>query len=282
VRAELALDLVCSLDPAVLMRKANLQPDAWQAALLRASADRILLLCARQTGKSTTTAVLALHEAIYHPPALILLLASTQRQSSELFKRLSGLYQAMGAPVPVDQESALRLELANGSRIVSLPGKEGTVRGFSGVALLVIDEAARVSDELYYAVRPMLAVSGGRLIALSTPFGRRGWFFEEWESDRAWHRVKVTAHDCSRISSRFLEEERRALGEWWYSQEYLCEFRDAIDSVFSRDAVTAAVTGSVSALFGLQPPGEAVPAPSDVPPSLHISDFVAPLFREFR
>ena len=72
-----------------------------------------------------------------------------------------------------------RLEFANGSRVLSLPGTERTVRGFSEVSLLVIDEAARVDDGLYYAVRPMLAVSGGRLVALSTPYGKRGWFHDE-------------------------------------------------------------------------------------------------------
>lgn len=51
--------------------------------------------------------------------------------------------------MPTQTESALRLELQNGSRIISLPGKEQTVRGFSGVRLLAIDEAARVPDELY-------------------------------------------------------------------------------------------------------------------------------------
>jgi hypothetical protein len=55
--------------------------------------------------------------------------------------------------IPTEQESALRLELTNGSRIVSLPGKEKTVRGFSGAKLLVIDEAPRVADSLYYSVR---------------------------------------------------------------------------------------------------------------------------------
>ena len=124
----------------------------------------------------------------------------------------------------------------------------------------------------------MLAVSGGRLIALSTPFGRRGWFFEEWESDRGWHRVKVTAHECSRISPRFLDEERSALGDWWYTQEYECEFRDAIDSVFSRDAVAASVSNCVSPLFGEEHPPEGVPGPLGTPPSVPISSFVAPLF----
>src|SRR4029434_3443645 len=97
-------------------------------------------------------------------------------------------------------ESALRLELANGSRIISLPGDEGTIRGFSGVAMLIIDEAALVADSLYYSVRPMLAVSRGRLVALSTPFGKRGWFHDEWHGAGAWQRLKVTAQDCPRIS----------------------------------------------------------------------------------
>src|SRR5207244_4416310 len=118
----------------------------------------------------------------------------------------------------------LRLELANGSRIVSLPGDEATVRGFSGVALLVIDEAARVNDALYYSVRPMLAVSQGRLVSLSTPFGKRGWFHDEWFGEGDWERVKITAEECPRIPATFLAEERRALGERWYKQEYLCSF----------------------------------------------------------
>src|SRR5205814_433566 len=109
------------------------------------------------------------------------------------------LYAALGSPIPIAAQSALRLELANGSRVVSLPGTEGTVRGFSGVALLIIDEAARVADALYAAVRPMLAVSRGRLVALSTPFGQRGWFYDAWHSNEEWERVRVTAPECPRI-----------------------------------------------------------------------------------
>src|SRR5262252_6709951 len=164
----LAHDLATALDPARLMHTCALPPDPWQAALLRSPAQRILLLCCRQSGKSTTTASLALHTALYQPGALVLLLSPSLRQSAELFKKVIGAYRTLAATVPPEAESALRLELTNGSRIVSLPGTESTIRGFSGVTLLVVDEASRVEDSLYYAVRPMLAVSGGRLIALST------------------------------------------------------------------------------------------------------------------
>src|SRR6185369_6360406 len=98
------------------------------------------------------------------------------------------------------------------SRIIALPENERTIRGYSGAALLVVDEASRVSDALYASVRPMLAVSRGRLVVLSTPFGKRGFFFEEWSSDRAWERIRITADQCPRISPEFLEEERLALG----------------------------------------------------------------------
>jgi predicted phage terminase large subunit-like protein len=214
------------VDPARVMADAGMPPDPWQAKLLRAAPRRTLLLCSRQAGKSQTAAALALHAALCEAPALVLLLSPTLRQSGELFRdKVVRLYDALGRPVPTTQESALTMSLANGSRIVSLPGEEATIRGYSGVALLVIDEAARVSDDLYRAARPVLAVSGGRLVALSSAYyANQGWFYKEWTGARAWERIKITADQCPRIPADFLEEERAALGERWYAMEYECDF----------------------------------------------------------
>lgn len=224
-------------------------PDPWQTTLLRSSADRVLLLCSRQSGKSTVAAALALREALLNPPALVLLLSPTQRQSGELFKdKVRRLFNALGRPVACTQETQLTMELANGSRVVALPGEEETVRGYSGVSLLVIDEAARVPDALYYSVRPMLAVSKGKLAALSTPYGRRGWFYEEWQSARPWGRVKIAAAQCPRVAPGFLAEERAALGEHWYAQEYELEFRDLVDSLFRQEDIDAALANDVAPL----------------------------------
>ena len=247
----LADDLILGLDPVALARRVGLEPDPWQADLLRSRARQIIMCCARQTGKSAMAALLALHEALYRPPALVLMLSPSLRQSSELFRRAKTFYMALGddAP-PAVRESALRLELANGSRIISLPGKETTIRGYSDVAMLVVDEAARVPDELYMAVRPMLAVSGGRLILLSTPFGKRGFFFHEWMEGAGWERVRVTAHQCPRIDPAWLERERAAIGDWWFRQEYLCEFLESVDQVFSYEHVVGALSGDVEPLFG--------------------------------
>src|SRR5262249_27648965 len=142
------------------------------------------------------------------------------RQSAELFRKVLDAYHALGRPVPPRRLTQLRLELAHGGRVVCLPGREDTVRSFGGVELLVIDEAARVADDLYRAVRPMLAVSRGRLVALSTPFGQRGWFWREWHGAGPWKRVRVGWRDCPRITPDFIEEETRAMGADWVEQEY--------------------------------------------------------------
>ncbi len=237
-------------DPARLMALAGMQPDPWQSNLLRSQSLRTLLLCSRQSGKSTSSSALALREALSRPRSLVLLLSPTLRQSGELFRdKLLRLYHTLGDPVPAVRLTATELELANGSRVVSLPENESGIRGFSGVRLLIVDEASRVSDDLYRAVRPMLATSGGALVALSTPFGKRGWFFEEWESRHKWERVRITAEECPRISREFLAEEREALGERWYAQEYLCDFTDLIGAVFSHADIQRALSDDVLPLF---------------------------------
>ena len=119
------------------------------------------------------------------------------------------------------------------------------MRGYSAVTLLSIDEASRVPDELYMACRPMLAVSGGRLLGMSTPFGTRGWWYEAWRSRETWERYEVPAEQCPRISAEFLVEEQRTIGEWWFKQEYGCEFLDAQSQAFTRDEIDRAFNEEV-------------------------------------
>jgi hypothetical protein len=230
-------ELAMALDPVCMSQVAGLTPDPWQARFLRSQSKRILVNCSRQTGKSTTTATLADHVAFYEPDSPVLLLSPSLRQSSELFRKCLEVYRALGRPVQADSESALKLELENGSRIISLPGKEGTVRGISKVKVLIIDEASRVPDELYMAVRPMLAVSGGKLILLSTPFGTRGFFWEAWKHRKDWDYFEVPATECPRISSEFLEEERQNMGDFWFQQEYMCKFMDAQSAAFRSEDI---------------------------------------------
>ena len=127
----LAADLAVALDPVQLSRRAGIAPDDWQAEFLRSAAPRVLLNCSRQIGKSTTAGVLAVHTAVYEPGSLVLLISPGLRQSGEIFRKCLDVYRALGRPVDAEAETLLRLELVNGSRILSLPGTEATIRGFS-------------------------------------------------------------------------------------------------------------------------------------------------------
>ncbi len=241
----IATELAMALDPVQMARGAGIEPDTWQAQLLRSQAQRVLVNCSRQSGKSTTTAILADHTAFYEPGSTILLLSPSLRQSSELFRKCMDVYRALDRPVPAEAETALKLELENESRIVSLPGKEGTVRGISKVKLLIIDEASRVPNELYISVRPMLAVSGGRLIILSTPNGKRGFFHDAFKNRTNWHYFEIDATKCPRISPEFLAEEKENMGEYWFLQEYMCQFMDAEMAAFREEDIERIVKSDI-------------------------------------
>lgn len=245
----LARDLSRALRPGSVMFEAEMQPDRWQTEILVSEHPRHLLLCSRQSGKSTTVACLAVQTALFDP-GLILMIAPAERQSKELFRKAKDIYLALEHVPEITQESTRSMELANGSRIVALPGTEHTLRGFSAPRLICIDEAARVEDELYHAVAPMLAVSKGRLVALTTPYGQRGWFFEAWNGgEDYWQRTLIKASDCPRIEPDWLEEEKGMIGDWAFRQEYLCEFVDTDEQFFSSALIEAAISTEVEALW---------------------------------
>jgi hypothetical protein len=243
------LDIARALDPASIASECGLQLDPWQANLMRSMALRVLLLCSRQSGKSTVCALIAIATAFMTAGSLVLLVSPSQRQSGELFKTVMRYLKMLPGGPRITAESALRCELENNARIVALPGEEKTVRGYSAVSLAIIDEAARCEDDLLVAVRPMLATSNGRLIALSTPAGKRGWFHAAWHGDDSWHRVSVPATECPRISAEFLREELRELGQQRFSEEYELAWLDATDAAFSMAAIDSAFTPEVRALW---------------------------------
>jgi Terminase large subunit, T4likevirus-type, N-terminal len=230
-------------------RSLHFTPDAWQRDLLTSTAPRILLNCSRQSGKSTCSAILALHRALFVPESLILLISPSLRQSSELMKKVFDFLRYV-EPLPVlHEENKLSLEFENHSRIVSLPGSEATIRGFSGVSLIIEDESARCLDSLYLAVKPMLAVSGGSILLMSTPWGQRGHFYQEWSSGEEWQRFEVRADQCPRITAAFLAQERRDMPENWYLAEYMCQFTETEDSLFRYSDIMNALTDDGSPLF---------------------------------
>jgi hypothetical protein len=231
----LAADLRRRANPAVLAEPLGYVLDPWQRQILE-NTGPTLVLAARQGGKSLASSLAAVHVALYKADSTVLCVSPGIRQSGLLFQKCIAAYRGLGRPVISESETALQLQLENGSRIVALPGSnEATLRGYTA-ALVVIDEAARVPDSTMAALRPSLAVSGGRILAISTPSGRRGWLFDAWESDEDWLRIRVPAWEIRRIPKSWLESERLALGPL-FEQEYGCEFIQAEMQYFSAETV---------------------------------------------
>ena len=214
-------------------------PDPIQTRALDPSIRRGLLNCCRQWGKSTTVAVRAVHQAVHHPHSLTIVASPSGRQSGEFVRKAGAFLRALGIPARGDGDNEISLALPNGSRIVGLPGREATIRGFSNVSLLLIDEASRVPEELYQAVRPIVAANPDAAIWLmSTPNGRQGFFYDEWsQGGPEWTRVETPATPCPRIRPEFLEEERRHVTDQVFRQEYLCEFLAADFAYFDPEAI---------------------------------------------
>src|SRR5450755_1150127 len=198
--------------------------DPEQERVLRPGTLRGLLNCTRQWGKSTVIAIKAVHHAFTQPNRLVVVCSPSMRQSSEFCRKVLGFLRQLGLK---------SLDLPNGSRIIGLPANQDTIRGFSAASLLLIDEAARVSDDLYAAAKPMLANTGAEMWLMSTPHGARGFFHREWmDALSTWERICVTAAECPCMVPEFLDEQKRSLGELRFRQEYCCEFLQDGKSAF--------------------------------------------------
>jgi len=259
-------------DPATFAQdKLGLEPDEAQTAFLNCTEPEQLLLWARQTGKTTLSAVKVVHRALFVQRSMILITSATQRQAGIVQARVLGFLRMLGEtpswvatsrtalmPESVGGRlircSTLSLELANGSVVVSVPASPDTVRGYSPT-LILMDEAARIPDAVYAAVRPMRAATHAQLIACSTAAGMRGWFYNAWLKPEGWWTSRVDAVDCERVSAEFLSRERNMVPDLMYQQEYENKFlamsgapldKDTIDSMF--DSTIEALDVGVSTM----------------------------------
>ena len=208
-----------------------------QRELLTCPSKRVILNCTRQWGKSWMAAVALLFHAVHHPNSLSIVAGPTLRQSAELLKKVKDLALRIGLSPQGDTINRQSIVLPNHSRIVAIPGNSSdSIRGFSGVTMLVIDEASMVKDEIYTAARPMLTQKNGAIWLLSTPKDSEGFFHREFtEGAEDWRRVVVPATECPRFTPEQLASEKATLGARKFAQEFLCEFVSTNDGMFNQE-----------------------------------------------
>ena len=218
--------------------------DEEQAKILDPSNRRVILLCHRQYGKSSIASLICFHQALFHPKSLCLLVSPSLRQSSENFRKVGDALDTITPKPELEEDNKLTLQFSNGSRIISLPGTQKTVRGFTAPDLILVDEASEAADELFTALFPMFTSNpNGRLILASTPKGQRGFFYRLWtEAAPEWLKIMKRASENPRLDPEILAEARRTLPEWEYRQEYECEFVSDEFSLFDDDRIKKALS----------------------------------------
>jgi len=242
-------DLLYGLDPVLWCRDVlGLALDPQQAKLVASRGRRELLNCCRQWGKSTTTAAAALHEVVYTAGSRTVIVAPSARQSGLLLASVESMANRLALPLSALGGDDPGFRCAGGGEVIALPSAEATTRGVSGVTWLIVDEAARVADDLWHSVRAYLATTGGRIWLLSTPFGQRGFFYDESRSGR-YNVTEVPASACPRISPEFLQEQKVSMPLAWFLQEYGCQFTSIDGGVFDHGLVAASLSGDVEGLW---------------------------------
>ena len=228
----------------------DFHPDAPQTDIMTSESKDILVLGSRQTGKSTAAALRALYEALNDDGSTVLLAGPSGRQSGHIMTRSREFAQQLGLTLGAPPPGCDGYKLPNGSKIISLPDNNTTVRGFSAPRLIIVDEAAFASDELITALRPMLAVSDGRMMLLTTPNGQSGYFYEKWhEQNDEVHKILCRADQCTRIDAKTLAGFRASMTTAEYAQEFDCQFQAEGTEGIPRETFRKNISSDIKPMF---------------------------------
>lgn len=225
-------------------------PDPFQKDLMTNQAREILVLGGRQTGKSTAAAIRVIHEALHNDNSTILLAGPTGRQSGHIMVKSRAIAKSLGLALGAPPPGCDGFRLPNGSEVISLPDNEATIRGFSAPRLIVVDEAAYTSDAVIKALKPMLSVSNGAIILLTTPNGQSGYFYDRWHDKSAdTHRIFCPSSQCARIDENVLKSMSQSMSAAEFKREFECEFLAGAQQAIPRDLYRRNLRNDIKPMF---------------------------------
>ena len=237
-----------------------------------------LFLTGRRSGKSRIASLIASYEAALSgrestlakgEQGLVVCISPTKRQSQVVRHYIRGVFDTPLLLNEISRETTEGFSLNNGVSVETLVADWRTVRNFSLLSV-ILDECAflgyseeskvRSDTELVRAIKPGLATTGGRLIAISSPYAMKGWCYTQYKRNFGNDSGKTLVWNCSSrtmnstlpqsIVDDALEEDRPAA-----LAEYMGQFRQDVCTFVSRDLIESLV----------------VPGRQDLPPQPNIS-----------
>ena len=222
----------------------------------------------RRGGKSFAMAVLIVYLAVFvsyrrvltvGESPVVLCLAVDRDQASVVFNYVAGIFEAVPLLAPiVRQRIAETLSLRNG---IEIEIRAASYRGLRGVTCVAVvadevcfwftDDSANPDTEILSALRPSLATTGGPLIAISTPHGRRGAAYETWsqhygqKGDPLIMVAQGSTRDFNPSFPQRKVDREMAKDPAFARAEYLGLWRDDVSAFVSRDVVDALIEDGV-------------------------------------
>ena len=229
--------------------------DSWQKEVLDYKGS-FVLCTGRQVGKTTIMAIKACEKMMSQSNCKIIIASLTEDQAKLIIVMMVDYLEknyknsiAKGKDKPTQN----KIRLKNGSSAIARPvGTTGdALRGFTG-DVLILDENSRMSEFIMTAAKPTLLTTGGELWICSTPFGKTGFFYECFQNKN--NRFKVFHISSEEVifnrpvngnwtekkkeeAIKFLDSEKKDMGEVAYSQEYLGLFMEELRRFFDDNLI---------------------------------------------
>ena len=221
-------------------KKLGIKLDEWQRDYIKTEGN-VAIRAARQSGKSFAQSLRVALFALLNKGTQTLIIGAVDRQSVGLFEKVKSHITNLAKWNIKGKPTMHKIELTNGSKIIAEPaGRTGYGLRFLTIHKLVCDEAHYIPEEVFIAVRPMLATTDGTIDLLSTPKGNKGYFydaFEDEETKKDFKQFHVRWQDCPRHSESFIKRERRTMTKLQFAQEYDAVFLDSLQAFFTLELI---------------------------------------------
>ena len=227
------------------------------------------VIAGRRSAKTNTAALIAVYLATIGAETdgllnklkpgergVVSLIAVDREQAKVLFNYITGVFESCSIlSSMVSKKNTETIDLTNRVSIEVHTNSFKAVRGrtlisaiFDECAFYRDEKSATPDTELYRAIVPGLATTGGMLIGISSPYAKRGLLYDKWKQHYGKENDVLVVQGATRTFnptiSQAIIDEAIADDPGGAQSEWLGLFRDDVSDFLQRDIVEAAGRGN--------------------------------------
>ena len=232
----------------------------YQQAILDAPERYTITAAATKCGKTASHIIWIFEQALQlKDNQSVWWIAPVYQQAEIAFRRMKS--QVSEKDFFISNESKLTLILPNGARIEFKSGEKPDNLYGDDVYAAVVDEASRMREESWYALRSTLTATKGKCKMIGNVKGKKNWFYKLGERARLgeddYKFFKITAYDAAKegiLDVEEIEQAKRDLPEFVFKELYLAEPGDDNSNPFGLDNIRkcyAPLSSAIPIAFGI-------------------------------